>query len=70
MCAIREIAEINNNKINVYLPLDFPSDMAEIIIFPIENNLVDTIKSKPELPELISIEKNDYASKIILEERK
>jgi hypothetical protein len=70
MYAIREIADIENNTIQILMPSDFPSKKAEIIIFPINNEQKSLQKIKPELPELISIGKKDYASQIILEGRR
>jgi hypothetical protein len=71
MFAVREIAEIKNNNINIQLPFDFPSKRVEVIIFPlIEKKTKKNSKKNIELPELISIERKDYASKIILEDRR
>jgi hypothetical protein len=64
MYAIREIADIENNLIKITLPEDFPSNKAEIIIFPVNVNQKKTKRRKPELPELVAIDKHDnYSSK-------
>ena len=70
MYAIREIADIKNNIINIHIPNDFPSDKAEIIILPLNNPNKNSKDKKLDLPDLISIVNNNYASAIILEERR
>lgn len=67
MESLREIADVKNNQLQIVLPEDFPSNQAEVIIFPY--HLRNRINTRVELPELIKIEKENYASQIILEER-
>jgi hypothetical protein len=70
MYAIREIADVDNNIIKVQLPLDFPSKKAEIFIVPFDEIKIKSKTKKLNLPELISITKQNYASQIILEDRR
>lgn len=70
MYAIREIADVDNNIIKVQLPLDFPSKKAEIFIVPLDEMKIKSKTKKLILPELITIKKNNYASQIILEDRR
>ena len=70
MYAIKEIAEVENNMLQIQLPIDFPSKKVEIIILPFLPGNKSTDRKKAELPELITIEKENYASQIILEERR
>ena len=55
----------------IQLPIDFPSKRVEVIILPlIEKKSKKYSKKNIELPELISVDRKDYTSGIILEDRK
>jgi hypothetical protein len=67
MIAIREIKSIENNKISIDIPLDFPSKDVEVIVLPIIKNSNNNTK---KLPDLIDIDKSNYASEIVLRDRR
>jgi hypothetical protein len=71
MYAVREITDIKNNNIIVKLPKDFPTKKVEVIILPLNEKISKKNFAKNiELPEMISIEMEDYTSNIILEDRR
>lgn len=67
MIAIREIKSIENNKISIDIPLDFPSKDVEVIVLPIIKKSNNNTK---KLPDLIDIDKSNYASEIVLQDRR
>lgn len=69
MIAIREIKSIENNKISIDIPLDFPSKDVEVIVLPIINKSNDN-KNTKKLPDLIDIDKSNYASEVVLRDRR
>ncbi len=60
--------DVEDNVLKINLPKDFPSGKAEVIVLAVEE--LKRKRKKFVLPELVEISKKNYASQIILEERR